>query len=294
MSRTSALRDDPSPLVTLNNGLKMPMLGFGVFQIADPAACERSVVDAIDTGYRLIDTAASYLNEEAVGRGIKRAGVAREELFLTTKLWVSDASEEGAKKAIDRSLRKLQTDHVDLFLIHQPYGDVHGAWRGMEKALQEGKARAIGLSNFQPDRVMDIMLLNDVPPAVDQIETNPFQQQAEAHAFLKEHRIQMEAWAPFAEGRNNLFSDPTLTKIASKHERSVAQVVLRWLLQRGVVSLSKSVRKERMVENLDVLGFELRADDMREIESLDTKSSSFFDHRDPAVVERLVTRKLDL
>lgn len=282
------------PVMALNTGAKMPMLGFGVFQITDQAECERCVVEAIDTGYRLIDTAASYLNEEAVGRGIKRSGIPREDLFLTTKIWIGDASEAGATKAVERSLRKLQTDYLDLLLIHQPYGDVHGAWRGMEKAFKEGRVRALGLSNFQPDRAMEMILLHDVRPAVNQLETNPFQQQTEAHAFLKENQVQMEAWAPFAEGRNNLFTNPVLTTIAAKHERSVAQVVLRWLLQREVVSLAKSVRKERMAENLSLTDFELTAQDMREIEGLDTMRSSFFDHRDPNMVKRLVTRKLDL
>lgn len=285
---------EPSHRTTLNNGLSMPMVGFGVFQVTDQKECEQSVVDAIQTGYRLLDTAASYQNEEAVGRGLKRAGVARDEIFLTTKLWVQDASEEGARRALDRSLTKLQTNYIDLFLIHQPFGDVHGAWRGMEKAYKEGKARAIGISNFTPDRVMDLMLLHPVIPAINQVETNPFQQQIEAWAFLKGSGIQMEAWAPFAEGRNNIFHHPVLEAVALNHHRSVAQVILRWLFQRGIVSLAKSVRKDRIAENFDLGGFQLSDEEMRSLQTLDTKTSSFFDHRDPEAVKRLVSRKLDL
>jgi 2,5-diketo-D-gluconate reductase A len=282
------------PRVTLNDGNKMPQSGFGVFQIRDEKECEQSVVDAIDVGYRLIDTAASYMNEAAVGRGIKRSGIARDDLFVTTKSWVQDASYEGAKRALDNCLRRLQLDHLDLFLIHQPYGDVHGAWRAMEEAKQEGKARSIGVSNFQPDRVMDMLVSHEVPPAVDQIEVNPFHQQIEAQKFLQDNQVQIEAWAPFAEGRNGIFHNEVLQQIATKHGRSVAQVILRWLTQRDVVVLSKSVRKERIAENFDIFGFKLDAKDLQSIQTLDTKTSSFFDHRDPAMVKALSTRKLDL
>lgn len=280
--------------VALKNGVEMPMLGFGVFQITDPAECEQSVVDAIEIGYRHIDTAASYMNEEAVGGGIKKSGVAREDLFITTKLWVQDASYEGAEKAFDRSLKRLGLDYLDLYLIHQPYGDVHGAWRAMEEIYAEGKARAIGISNFQPDRVMDMIMHNKVAPMVNQIEVNPFQQQIETQKFLQENNVQTEAWAPFAEGRNNIFQNEVLLKIAGKHNKSVAQIILRWLVQRNIVVLSKSVRKERIKENFEVLDFELSYEDMEAIKTLDTETSSFFDHRDPEMVKRLSSRKLDI
>ncbi len=279
--------------VTLNNGVAMPILGFGVFQIADATTCEQCVVDAIAAGYRLIDTAASYLNEEAVGRGIRRSGVAREELFITTKLWIQRDGYGGTLAAFDRSLKRLQLDYLDLYLIHQPFGDVHGEWRAMEELYAAGKVRAIGVANFHPDRLMDLLLHNKVTPAVNQIEVNPFLQQRESQQFLKDSGIQPEAWAPFAEGRNHIFENPILAAIATKHRRSVAQVILRWLSQRGIVVLSKSVRKERMLENLNVLDFELAADDHAAIASLDTGKSSFFDHRDPEKVKWLATRKLD-
>ncbi|MEY4731603.1 MAG: hypothetical protein RL681_549 [Candidatus Parcubacteria bacterium] len=272
----------------------MPMLGFGVFQIIDPTECAIAVADAIEIGYRLIDTAASYLNEEAVGNGIKRSGVAREELFITTKLWVQDASYEGAKKAFDRSLKRLGLDYLDLYLIHQPYGDVYGAWRAMEEIYAEGRVKVIGISNFQPDRVMDLIMHNKVVPAINQIEVNVFQQQIETHKFLQENNIQTEAWAPFAEGRNNMFQNEVLLKIAGEHKKSVAQIILRWLVQRNIVVLSKSVRKEQVRENFDVLGFELSNENMEAIKALDTKTSSFFDHRDPEWVKSLSSRKLDI
>ncbi len=280
--------------VTLNNGVEMPMLGFGVFQITDPSECEHSVDEAIRIGYRHIDTAESYLNEEAVGRGIKRSGVAREELFITTKLWIQRNGFEGTKRAFHNSLRRLQVDYLDLFLIHQPFGDVYGEWRAMEGLYQQGLIRAIGVSNFYPDRIADLMIHNDVAPAVNQIEVNPFQQQLETHRFLQANNVQVEAWAPFAEGRNDIFRNDLLHSIAAKHDRSIAQVILRWLTQRGIVTLAKSVRKERMLENLSVLDFELGAEDMAAISTLDTKTSSFFDHRDPERVKWLGTRKLDV
>ena len=280
--------------IALNNGVAMPILGFGVFQITDATACEQSVIDAIDTGYRLIDTAASYLNEAAVGRGIQRSGVSREELFITTKLWIQRNGYDDTLAAFERSLKRLQLDYLDLYLIHQPFGDVYGEWRAMEDLYAAGKVRAIGVANFQPDRIMDLMLHNKVIPAVNQMEVNPFVQQGETQQFLRANTVQPEAWAPFAEGRNHIFENPTLRAVATKHDRSVAQVILRWLSQRGIVALSKSVRKERMVENFNVLDFDLSADDLDAIATLDTGTSSFFDHRDPEKVKWLSTRELDV
>lgn len=273
--------------VVLNNGVEMPILGFGVFQIADAEECERSVYDALQAGYRLIDTAAAYENEEAVGKAIKRSGVAREEIFVTTKLWIQDAGYESAKRAFGRSLKRLQLDYLDLYLIHQPYGDVYGAWRAMEELNREGSSRAIGVSNFHPDRLMDLMVHNEVVPAVNQVETHPFNQQVEAHQFMRENNVQIESWGPFAEGRNNIFKNEVLLPIAGKYGKSVAQVILRWLTQREVVAIPKSVRKERMVENFNIFDFELSADDMTAIATLDTKQSLFFDHRDPKMVKML-------
>jgi 2,5-diketo-D-gluconate reductase A len=280
--------------VKLNNGVGIPILGFGVFQITDPAECERSVVDAIQAGYSHIDTAASYQNEEAVGRGIKQSGIAREKLFITTKLWIQRNGYEGTLRAFEDSLKRLQLDYIDLYLIHQPFGDVYGEWRAMEELHQQGKARAIGVSNFPPDRIMDLMIHNQIPPAVNQIEVNPFHQQIEAQKFFQENSVQVEAWAPFAEGRNNIFKNELLLSVAAKHNKSVAQVILRWLTQRDIVVLSKSVRKERMLENISVFDFELSAEDMTALTTLDTKTSSFFDHRNPEIVKWLGTRKLDI
>jgi len=280
--------------VTLNNGIRIPLLGFGVFQITDEAACEQSVVDAIGTGYRLIDTAASYLNEAAVGRGIRRSGLAREELFVTTKLWIQRDGHDGTLAAFERSMRRLQLDYLDLYLIHQPFGDVYGEWRAMEELYKAGRVRAIGVANFQPDRLMDLMLHHEVAPAVNQIEVNPFLQQRETQQFLQANQVQPEAWAPFAEGQHHIFENPTLLAVANKYRKSVAQVILRWVSQRGIVVLSKSTRKQRMEENFGVLDFELSADDMSSIAALDTGTSSFFDHRDPEKVRWLGTRVLDV
>ncbi|EZG69243.1 aldo/keto reductase [Gregarina niphandrodes] len=280
--------------VKLNNGVEMPLLGFGVYQIVDEEECERVVVEAIEAGYRLIDTAAAYRNEAAVGRALKRCGVPREKLFVTTKLWVEGASYEGVKGHFARSLERLQLDYVDLYLIHQPFGDVHGAWRAMEELYGEGKMRAIGVSNFTPDRLVDLIGFNKIRPAVNQVEVNPFNQQLHAVPWMLSHDIQPEAWAPFAEGRNKLFENPQITAIGKQYSKSVGQVVLRWLLQRQVVSLAKTVRKERMTENLAVLDFELTEEEMNKITALDTATSAFFSHRDPAMVEWLINRTLDV
>ena len=280
--------------LALNNGVVIPILGFGVFQITDPKACEQCVVDAIATGYRLIDTAASYQNETAVGQGIRRGGVAREDLFVTTKLWIQRNGYDGTLAAFERSLNRLQLDYVDLYLIHQPFGDVYGEWRAMEQLYEAGKAKAIGVANFHPDRIMDLMLHNRVRPAVNQIEVNPFLQQHETQRFLQANGVQTEAWAPFAEGRNHIFENPILRSIAAKYKKSVAQVILRWVSQRGIVVLSKSVRKERMAENFNALDFDLSTDDVASIATLETGASSFFDHRDPERVKWLGQRTLDV
>lgn len=275
--------------VTLNNGVEMPLLGFGVFQVPDPAECERSVVDAIQSGYRLIDTAASYGNEEAVGKAIRRSGVARDDLFITTKLWVTDTGYEKTLVAFERSMQRLQLDYLDLYLIHQPYGDIYGSWRAMEELYTQKRIRAIGISNFHPDRVMDLILHNQIKPAVNQIETHPFHQQTETQRFLQDNNVQIESWGPFAEGKNNIFQNELLRSIGAKHNKTVAQVILRWLTQRGVVAIPKSVRKERMAENFAIFDFELSPEDMVRIATLDTKSSAFFDHRDPAMVKWIST-----
>ena len=276
--------------VILNNGVKMPRLGFGVFQVTDLAECERSVEEALRVGYRLLDTAASYQNEGAVGKAIRSSGLARSELFVTTKLWLTDTGYENTKRAFDRSMKLLGLDVLDLYLIHQPYGDVHGSWRAMQELHRAGRVRALGVSNFHPDRVMDLIAFNEIAPAVNQIETHPFNQQRDAHAFLRENGVQAEAWAPFAEGKHGIFQHQTLRAIATQHGKSVAQVILRWLLQRGVVAIPKSVRKERLEENFAVFDFTLDDAAMATIAALDTKTSSFFDHRDPAIVKWLVDR----
>jgi 2,5-diketo-D-gluconate reductase A len=280
--------------VILNNGTEMPILGFGVFQIPDQRECENSVLEAIEIGYRLIDTAASYLNEAAVGNAIRKSGVAREDFFITSKLWVQDSGYENTKKAFEKSLNKLQSDYLDLYLIHQPYGDVHGSWRAMEELNRDGKVKAIGVSNFQPDRIMDLIAFNQVVPAVDQIETHPFNQQIETQKFLTENKVQLESWGPFAEGKKNIFQNELLSSIGRKYIKSNAQVILRWLTQRGIVAIPKSVRKERIEENFNIFDFELSIEDMKAIKALDTKTSSFFDHRDPEIIKWMGSRKLDI
>ncbi|MBS1063686.1 aldo/keto reductase [Gluconobacter wancherniae] len=275
------------PVVALNNGVEMPLLGFGVYQMTNATECEAAVLEALHAGYRLIDTAAAYENEEAVGRAIAASGIPRSEIFITTKLWVQDAGYEAAKAAFHRSLARLKLDYLDLYLIHQPYGDVHGSWRAMEELQEGGKTRAIGVSNFHPDRIIDLIAFNRIKPAINQIETHPFCQQIATQAFLSENGVQIESWGPFAEGRNNLFSNPVLTEIASRHHRSVAQVVLRWLLQRQVVSIPKSVNAERIRQNFSIFDFDLDDADMASITTLDTGQTAFTDHRDPERIKRI-------
>jgi 2,5-diketo-D-gluconate reductase A len=278
--------------VPLNDGVRMPILGFGVYQIP-PEETERAVSDALDTGYRHIDTAAAYGNEEAVGRAIAKSGIPRGELFVTTKLWVQDSGEDNTRRAFEASLQRLGVDYVDLYLIHQPLGDYYSEWRAMQELHGLGRARAIGVCNFHADRLVDLIDHNDVPPAVNQIETHPFFQRQADQDLMRERGVQIESWGPFAEGRNNLFSDPLLSEIGSAHGRSVAQVVLRWLIQRDVVVIPKSIRRERMAENFDVFDFELTDDEMTRIAGMDTGVSLFFDHRDPAMVSRLGNVRVD-
>lgn len=280
--------------VTLNNDVRMPILGFGVFQVPDPAECERAVTDALQAGYRLIDTASAYLNEEAVGRAIAASGIPRNEIFVTTKLWIQDYGDDATLRAFDRSLNRLGLDYLDLYLIHQPFGDYYGAWRAMESLNRDGRARAIGVSNFYPDRLVDLIDHNDIVPAVNQIETHVFFQRADYQQLMRSLDVQIEAWGPFAEGRNDLFTDPTLTTIGQAHGKSVAQVVLRWLVQRGVVAIPKSVRKDRIEANFDIFDFELSADEMATIAQMDTGKTLFFDHHDPAQIARLGTARFDI
>jgi 2,5-diketo-D-gluconate reductase A len=278
--------------VTLNNGVKMPILGFGVYQVPDDKT-EQAVSHALQAGYRHLDTAAAYGNEEAVGRAIVSSGIRRDELFITTKLWVQNAGEDNTKRAFDVSATKLGLDTIDLYLIHQPFGDYYSEWRAMESLNKEGRARAIGVSNFAPDRLIDLILNNEIVPAVNQIETNPFHQNVDYQKLMADEGVQIESWAPFAEGQNDLFTNPVLTGIGNKHDKSAAQVVLRWMIQRNVVVIPKSVRPERMAQNLDVFDFELADEDMTAIAGLDTNSTQFFDHRDPEWVRRLSSRRLD-
>lgn len=272
--------------VTLNNGVKMPVLGFGVYQIP-PSDTERAVSEALEVGYRHIDTAAVYKNEEAVGKAIAASGIPRDELFVTTKVWISDAGEDAARAAFERSSEKLGLDVVDLYLIHQPFGDVYGSWRALERLNDEGRVRAIGVSNFHNDRLADLIAFNRIVPAVNQVETHPFLQRFADQEFMAGEGVQIESWAPFAEGRNNLFTNPTLSSIARAHDKSVAQVVLRWLIQRGVVVIPKSVRRDRMEENFNVFDFELADSDMAVVTTLEKGEPLFIDHRDPAAVDML-------
>lgn len=278
--------------VTLNDGNKMPQLGFGVFQVPDLAVCEQAVADALETGYRLIDTAAAYANEEAVGAAISKSQVAREDIFVTSKLWVDHFTYEKAKQGIDDSLRKLGLDYLDLYLLHQPYGDVAGAWRALEEAQQAGKIRSIGVSNFAPDQLINLELMSNVKPAVNQIEVSPWYQEKDEVNFAQSQDVQVEAWAPFAEGQHGIFTDPTIAAIGEKYGKTNGQVILHWLLQRGIVAIPKSVHKERMEENFDVFDFELSDEDMATMAGLDKHESQFFDHRDPAAIVNIFGQSL--
>lgn len=277
--------------VTLNNGIKMPMVGFGVFQIKDHDECVRVVLDAIEVGYRLIDTAQSYGNEEAVGEAIQKTNVPRNELFITTKIWISNYGYENAKVSIEESLEKMQLDYLDLVLLHQPFKDYHGAYKALIDLYHEGKIKAIGVSNFYPDRLVDLCLDTDVIPAINQVEVNPLHQQNQALEYNQKYDVQLEAWAPFAEGKNGIFTNATLSEIAQKHQKSIGQVILRWLVQRGIVPLAKTVRKERMLENINIFDFELTEEDMQTIANMNKDTSSFFSHYDPATVEMICNLK---
>jgi diketogulonate reductase-like aldo/keto reductase len=277
--------------IQLNNGVAMPVLGFGVFQITDPHECEKSVLEAIDTGYRLIDTAASYENEAAVGKAIKESALQRNELFITTKVWIHANGYQNTLKSFENSLMRLQIEYIDLYLMHQPYGDVYSTWRAMQELYKTGQVKAIGVCNFHTDRLMDLIVHNEIVPAVNQIETHPFHQQVETQLFLQENNVQIESWGPFAEGKNNIFQNELLLSIGKKYNKTVAQVVLRWLIQRNIVAIPKTVHKERMKENFSVFDFKLSDEDMTAIKTLNTKTSSFFDHRDPLMVKWLGTYK---
>lgn len=273
--------------ITLNNGVKMPLLGYGVYQVTKEE-CEACVLDAIKVGYRLIDTAQSYFNEEAVGNAIEKCGVPREELFITTKVWISNYGYDKTRESVLNSMKKLKVDYLDLVLLHQPFADYYGAYHALEDLYKEGKLRAIGVSNFYPDRLSDICAFNEITPQINQVETNPFNQQIEAQENMIKNNVQIEAWAPFGEGRNDMFNNPVLKKIADKYQKSVAQVILRWLTQRGVVALAKSVNQNRMQENFTIFDFKLSDDDMNTIKELDTKNSLFFNHQDPNTVDMFV------
>lgn len=291
-SRSVELSDFPKKeagveYVALNNGVRMPQLGFGVYQIPDAAECQGAVENALEVGYRLIDTAASYGNEEAVGAAVRASGIPRDEVFVTSKLWLSDMSYEGAKRGLDATLKRLGLDYLDLFLFHQPFGDIFGAWRAMEELYEQGVVRAIGVANFCPDHLANLMAFTNVKPAVDQIECNVFFQRHEDQAYLENRDVAMESWAPFAEGHNDLFHNPVLTAIGEAHGKSVAQVALRWQLQRGIVCIPKSVRRERMEQNFDVFDFALTDDEMAQIAALDERESTFFSHHDPKTVEMI-------
>lgn len=278
--------------VTLNNGVKMPLEGFGVFQVTDLAQCEEAVTNALNAGYRLIDTAAAYFNEEAVGNAIRKSGIPREELFITTKLWIQDAGYENAKKAFQTSLDKLGLDYIDLYLIHQPFSDYYGSWRAMEELYKEGKIRAIGVCNFYPDRLADLCVNANVVPAVNQVECHPFFQQKLAMETMKEFGVQIESWGPLAEGQKDIFNNPILKKIADNHNKSVAQIILKWNAQRGVVIIPKSVHKERIEENINIWDFKLSDDEMTEIANMDTGHSEIIDHFSPATAKWLNSHKI--
>ena len=271
--------------VTLNNGVKMPILGYGVYQIEDLKECEKCVLDAIEVGYRLIDTAQTYGNEEAVGRAIKKCNVPREELFITTKVWISNAGYEKAQTSIEESLKKLQLEYLDLVLIHEPFNDYYGTYRAMEEMYKDGNIRAIGVSNFYPDRLVDLIKFNEVVPAINQVETHPFNQQVKAKEIMDKYGVQIESWAPFAEGRNNIFTNKTLKEVGDKYNKSIAQVALKYLIQRGVIVIPKSVHKERIIENFNIFDFKLDDYDMKKIVKLDKAKSAFFSYYDPDVVE---------
>ena len=280
------------PTAKLNNGVEMPILGFGVYQIPDYDECKRAVLDALETGYRLIDTAAAYFNEKAVGDAIKESGINRKELFITTKLWINNAGYENAKKGFEVSMEKLQLDYLDLYLIHQPFGDYYGSWRAMEELYENKKVRAIGVCNFYPDRLMDLAEHNKIKPAINQIETHPFFQREYDNEIMKNYGTQIESWGPFAEGRGDMFTNPILSEIGKKYNKSAAQVILRWLIQRNVVVIPKSVHKERIIENFNIFDFELSADDMNKIKSMDTEKSLFFSHSDIEIVKFLISKKV--
>ncbi|MGG5318188.1 aldo/keto reductase [Enterococcus sp. AZ072] len=280
--------------IKLNNGVEIPILGFGTYQITDPEQAEQAVYDAIQAGYRHIDTAQSYMNEEAVGRGIAKAGIPRQELFITTKVWVENVSYDRAKASVQRSLDRLGLDYLDLLLLHQPYNDVYGAWRALEELQQEGKVRAIGISNFAVDRAVDLAEFNQVTPQINQIEINPFQQQTGNIAALKEEGIAVEAWAPFAEGKNNIFQNKILTEIGNQYDKSVAQVIVRWLMEQEIVVLTKSVNPERMAQNIDVFDFALTDEDKAKIATLNVGESQFFSHADPQMIKWMASRKIDV
>ena len=273
--------------ITLNNGVKMPKVGFGVYQVTDQNECRQAVLDAIDVGYRLIDTAQAYGNEEAVGEAIKMSGVDRKDLFITTKVWISNYGYEKAKMSVEESLKKMQLDYLDLVLLHQPFNDYYGAYQALVDLYKEGKIKAFGVSNFYPDRLVDMAIFSEVTPAINQVEVNVFHQQKEAQVYNEKYGVQLEAWAPFAEGRNNMFSNPELKAIGEKYGKTVAQVILRWLVQRNIVPLSKSVKKSRMEENINIFDFELSKEDMDKISEMDKKESSFFSHYDPSIVEMI-------
>ena len=277
--------------VKLNNGVEMPILGFGVYQIPDYDECKKAVLDALETGYRLIDTASAYQNEKAVGDAIKESGINRKELFITTKLWITEYGYEKAKKGFEESMEKLQLDYLDLYLLHQPFNDYYGSWRALEELYENKKIRAIGVCNFYPDRLMDLAEHNKIKPAVNQIETHPFFQRESDNEIMKNYGTQIESWGPFAEGRGDMFTNPILSEIGKKYNKSVAQVILRWLIQRNVVVIPKSVHKERIIENFNIFDFELSADDMNKIKSMDTDKSLFFSHRDVETLKFLFSIK---